>query len=145
MSSIKSLQEQVRLYREYIQDSISSLGLNGKFEELKAKIDIEYDRIVKDVKARKNKVLSSKIPEVSEVPLVPEVPFAPSTFTIRITKETERPTIQIPNDWEINKRYNYLPEAKNGSYFVANENFKPLPAKYQKRKVTNEPFKPKSD
>jgi hypothetical protein len=122
------LQEQVRLYREYIEDSISSLGLDEKFEKLKAKVAIEYDRIVADIKARKNKVLTSKVPLVDEVPLVP------STFTIRITKETERPTIEIPNESEINKKYNYLPEAKNGSFFVANENFKPLPAKYQKQK-----------
>ena len=128
MSNSRSLQEQVRLYREYIQDSISSLGLDEKFEELKAKIAIEYDKIVADVRSRKTKVLSSKEPLVDEEPLVP------TTFTIRITKETERPTIEIPNESEINKKYNYLPEAKNGSYFVANENFKPLPEKYQKRK-----------
>lgn len=141
MSNTSSLQEQVRLYREYIQDSISSLGLDEKFEELKAKVAIEYNRIVADIKARKTNVLSSKVPQVDEVPLVDEVtevdetPLAdevPSTFTIRMI--TERPTIQIPNEWEINKKYNHLPEAKNGSFFVANENFKPLPAKYQKQK-----------
>ena len=135
MSNTSSLQEQVRLYREYIQDSISSLGLDEKFEELKAKVAIEYNRIVADIKERKTKVLSSKVPQVDEVPLVDEVTQVdevPSTFTIRMI--TERPTIQIPNEWEINKKYNHLPEAKNGSFFVANENFKPLPAKYQKRK-----------
>jgi hypothetical protein len=120
------LQEQVRLYREYIQDSISSLSLDEKFEELKAKITVEYDRIVADVKAKKNKVLSSKVPEITKVDEVPSI------FTIRMI--TERPTIEIPNESEINKKYNYLPEAKNGSFFVANENFKPLPEKYQKRK-----------
>lgn len=135
MSNTSSLQEQVRLYREYIQDSISSLGLDEKFEELKAKVAIEYNRIVADIKARKTNVLSSKVPQVDEVPLVDEVTQVdevPSSFTIRMI--TERPTIQIPNEWEINKKYNHLPEAKNGSFFVANENFKPLPAKYQKRK-----------
>jgi len=126
MSNIRSLQEQVRLYREYIQDSISSLSLDEKFEELKAKITVEYDRIVADVKAKKNKVLSSKVPEITKVDEVPSI------FTIRMI--TERPTIEIPNESEINKKYNYLPEAKNGSFFVANENFKPLPEKYQKRK-----------
>jgi hypothetical protein len=123
MSNISSLQEQVRLYREYLEDSISSLGLDEKFEELKAKVAIEYNRIVADIKERKTKVLSSKVPD--------EVP---STFTIRMTPVCKRPTIEIPNEWEINKKYNHLPEAKNGSFFVANENFKPLPAKYQKQK-----------
>lgn len=117
-----SLQEQVRLYREYLEKSISSFSLDEKFEQLKAKVAIEYDRIVAEVKARR-----FKIPKESEETLVP------SKFTIRMAPECERPTIEIPDE-TIKIKSRRMPESKIGSFFVANENFKPLPAKYQKRK-----------
>jgi hypothetical protein len=73
---------------------------------------------------KKKEILCSKPTEI-----VPDIPCV----TINLSEEfTEKPTIIVPPDIEI-KGGPYIPEAKIGSYFVANENFKKFKGPSRKR------------